>query len=49
MTIEYRDRGRKKDNTDVVMTACPFCEAPIGENSGFRNHVDDCPEVPGDG
>lgn len=47
MAIEYRKRG-SDDGTaqsDVVMTACPFCDEELGENVGFARHVGDCPEV----
>ncbi|SFR42271.1 hypothetical protein SAMN04487947_1245 [Halogeometricum rufum] len=45
MAIEYRQNQR--NGRTVVMTACPFCEKPFGENQRHDTHFQyDCEKAP---
>ena len=47
MAIEYVDRG--SGGSEVVATACPCCDEPLGHNDSLARHIrGGCPEVPQD-
>lgn len=47
MTLEYRDNGGDNDGVNnVVAVECTWCGEPLPEQTGYAQHIQQCPDAP---